>query len=65
MRSTPLFRSWVHHRTGSVGGNAELQYLMSTYHAIKYDVPRFLDTCTGDARKTVKNLGVEMYAYER
>jgi len=47
--------------TGSVGGNAELSYLMKTYHAIKYDVPRFLDTCTGDARKVVKNLGVELH----
>jgi len=47
--------------TGSVGGKAELSYLTNTYHAIKYDVPRFLDTCTGDARKPVKNLGVELH----
>lgn len=44
--------------TGSVGGRAELAYLMKTYSAVKFDVPRFLDTCVGDARKQVKNHGV-------
>ena len=47
--------------TGSVGGKAELNYLSKTYHAIKFDVPRFLDTCTGNARKLVVNHGVEIY----
>ena len=37
--------------TGSVGGKAELKYLTSTYHAVKFDVPRFLDTCVGNARE--------------
>ena len=46
--------------TGSVGGKAELDYLTKTYHAIKFDVPRFLDTCEGNARKEVTNHGVEL-----
>jgi len=46
--------------SGSVGGQAELTYLASTYGAIKFEVPRFLDTCTGDARKVVINHGVEL-----
>ena len=46
--------------TGSVGGKAELNYLRKTYMAVKFDVPRFLDTCHGDARKTVLNRGVEL-----
>jgi len=46
--------------TGSVGGKAELKYLTSTYHAVKFDVPRFLDTCVGNARKEVTNHGVEV-----
>jgi hypothetical protein len=50
--------------TGSVGGKAELQYLAKTYKAIKFDVPRFLDTCHGNARKLVVNHGVEMHAGE-
>lgn len=31
------------------------------YHALKFDVPRFLDTCEGDARKAVANRGVEFH----
>jgi len=50
--------------TGSVGGKAELQYLAKTYKAIKFDVPRFLDTCGGNARKEVVNHGVEVLAGE-
>ena len=50
--------------TGSVGGKAELKYLASTYKAIKFDVPRFLDTCTGNARKEVTNHGVELLSGE-
>ena len=50
--------------TGSVGGKAELNYLTETYHAVKFDVPRFLDTCLGDARKEVTNHGVEIVAGE-
>ena len=46
--------------TGSVGGKAELSYLTKTYHAVKFDVPRFLDTCVGNARKEVTNHGVEL-----
>jgi len=46
--------------TGSVGGRAELAYLTRTYEAVKFDVPRFLDTCIGDARKEVINHGVEI-----
>ena len=46
--------------SGSVGGQAELTYLASTYGAVKFEVPRFLDTCTGDARKVVTNHGVEL-----
>jgi len=46
--------------TGSVGGAEELKYLTKTYSAVKFDVPRFLDTCVGDARKEVKNHGVEI-----
>ena len=46
--------------TGSVGGKEELQYLTKTYQAVKFDVPRFLDTCIGDARKIVTNHGVEL-----
>jgi hypothetical protein len=51
--------------TGSVGGKAELKYLSQTYKAIKFDVPRFLDTCTGNARKTVVNHGVELIDGEK
>ena len=47
--------------TGSVGGKAELTYLGKTYKSLKFDVPRFLDTCTGDARKIVMNHGVEVH----
>jgi len=47
--------------TGSVGGKEELKYLTKTYNAVKFDVPRFLDTCVGNARKTVVNHGVELY----
>ena len=50
--------------TGSVGGKAELKYLASTYKAIKFDVPRFLDTCVGNARKEVTNHGVEVVSGE-
>eukprot|EP00966_Prymnesium_polylepis_P221185 5116408-Prymnesium_polylepis.1 len=46
--------------TGSVGGRAELAYLMKTYAAVKFDVPRFLDTCSGNARKKVTNHGVQV-----
>jgi len=46
--------------TGSVGGKAELGYLTKTYHAVKFDAPRFLDTCHGNARKVVTNHGVEL-----
>jgi len=46
--------------TGSVGGRTELDYLTKTYNAVKFNVPRFLDTCSGDARKEVKNKGVEV-----
>jgi len=46
--------------TGSVGGKEELKYLTETYNAVKFDVPRFLDTCVGNARKIVKNHGVEL-----
>jgi len=47
---------------GSVGGKAELNYLTKTYHAVKFDAPRFLDTCAGNARKVVTNHGVELHA---
>ena len=50
--------------SGSIGGQAELTYLASTYGAVKFEVPRFLDTCTGDARKVVTNHGVEVVASE-
>jgi len=46
--------------TGSVGGKEELKYLTKTYNAVKFDVPRFLDTCVGNARKQVTNHGVEL-----
>ena len=46
--------------TGSVGGKAELGYLTKTYSAVKFDAPRFLDTCVGNARKVVTNHGVEL-----
>jgi len=46
--------------TGSVGGKEELKYLTKTYSAVKFDVPRFLDTCDGDARKEVTNHGIEL-----
>ena len=50
--------------SGSVGGQAELHYLASTYGAVKFEVPRFLDTCTGDTTKVVTNHGVELVAGE-
>jgi len=50
--------------SGSIGGQAELTYLASTYGAVKFEVPRFLDTCTGDARKVVTNHGVEVVGSE-
>ena len=37
-----------------------MNYLANTYGALKFTVPRFLDTCTGDARKVVINHGVEI-----
>ena len=46
--------------SGSVGGQAELTYLASTYGAVKFEVPRFLDTCVGQPRKIVINHGVEI-----
>ena len=39
--------------SGSVGGQAEMAYLTATYGAVKFEVPRFLDTCTGTPRKQV------------
>ena len=51
--------------TGSVGGKAELAYLSKTYHAIKFDVPRFLDTCHGNARKEVAHPAVETCTHAR
>ena len=48
--------------TGSVGGKAELGYLQKTYHAVKFNVPRFLDTCVGTPLKVVTNHGVELCA---
>ena len=46
--------------TGSVGGKAELAYLTKTYGAVRFNVPRFLDTCVGTPRKVVTNHGVEL-----
>lgn len=46
--------------TGSVGGKAELGYLTKTYHAVKFNVPRFLDTCTNTPAKVTLNRGVEL-----
>ena len=51
--------------TGSVGGKQELKYLIETYHAVKFDVPRFLDTCDPpegkkSARQDVTNKGVDL-----
>ena len=48
--------------SGSPGLSAvrQIEYLTKTYHAVKFDVPRFLDTCTGTARKIVLNHGVEL-----
>jgi len=46
--------------TGSVGGKAELAYLTKTYQAIKFNVPRFLDTCTSTPSKVLRNHGVEL-----
>ena len=31
---------------------------MRTYKAVTFEVPRFLDTCEGDARKAAVNKGV-------
>ena len=39
--------------TGSVGGKAELAYLTKTYGALRFNVPRFLDTCVGTPRKVI------------
>ncbi len=47
--------------SGSVGGQAEMAYLTATYGAVKFEVPRFLDTCTGTPRKQVTNHGIEPY----
>ena len=46
--------------SASVGGKAELNYLAKTYRAIKFDVPRLLDTCTGEGRNPVFNRGIEL-----
>ena len=45
--------------SGSVG-KAELKYLAETYGAIKFEVPRFLDTCKPQQKKVVLNHGVEL-----
>jgi hypothetical protein len=46
--------------SGSIGGQAELHYLAATYGAVKFEVPRFLDTCTGGTQKVVTNHGVDL-----
>ena len=43
-----------------MGGKAELAYLTKTYGALRFNVPRFLDTCVGTPRKVVINHGVEL-----
>jgi hypothetical protein len=50
--------------TGSVGGEAERQYLLETYHAKIFAVPRFLSTCTGTDQKTLLQDDVRLYATE-
>ena len=36
-----------------MGGKAELAYLTKTYGALRFNVPRFLDTCIGTPRKVI------------
>eukprot|EP01043_Picozoa_sp_COSAG02_P100510 COSAG02_NODE_36588_length_453_cov_0.564972_1_plen_91_part_01 len=47
--------------TGSVGGSAEREYLLETYSAEIFTVPRFLETCTGDDGKVVKDDDMRLY----
>lgn len=51
--------------TGSVGGQAERDYLLKTYNAEVFTAPRFLDTCTGDIPKVVKRDDVRVFKSER
>eukprot|EP00966_Prymnesium_polylepis_P141811 3274215-Prymnesium_polylepis.1 len=44
--------------TGSVGGDAERQYIKKTYDLHVYEVPQFLKTCKNTTKEEAKNLGV-------
>ena len=44
--------------TGSVGGEAERQYIEKTYQAVPYEVPQFLKTCDATTKEDATNLGV-------
>jgi len=44
--------------TGSVGGQAERDYIEKTYNAVPYQVPLFLTTCSGSGKTPAKNKGV-------
>ncbi|KAL1522513.1 hypothetical protein AB1Y20_017500 [Prymnesium parvum] len=44
--------------TGSVGGEAEREYIKKTYALHVYEVPQFLKTCKNTSKEEAKNLGV-------
>jgi hypothetical protein len=50
--------------TGSIGGKAERQYLLDTYSAEIFTVPKFLDTCRNTPAKKQDGNHVEVYDTE-
>lgn len=44
--------------TGSVGGEAEREYIRKTYRMVPFEVPQFLTTCDHTTKTPAKNLGV-------
>jgi len=44
--------------TGSVGGQAERDYIEKTFNAVPYQVPLFLTTCRGSGKIPARNKGV-------
>ncbi|KAL1523443.1 hypothetical protein AB1Y20_018383 [Prymnesium parvum] len=48
--------------TGSVGGQAERDYIEKTFNAVPYQVPLFLTTCRGSGKTPARNKGVVVEA---
>ena len=48
--------------TGSAGGDEEREYLRNTYGASIFEVPQFLNCCTGTSKKAAVNRGVYVFS---